>query len=37
MLRFATLFMEAAEQNDAMSVPDYVAGFVYGMTGDNHL
>jgi len=22
---------------DAMAVPDFVAGFVFGMTGDNHL
>lgn len=23
--------------NDLMAVPDYVVGFLYGMTGDNHL
>ena len=22
---------------DAMAVPDFVAGFIYGMTGDNNL
>ena len=22
---------------EAMAIPDYVAGFIYGMTGDNHL
>lgn len=22
---------------EAMAIPDYVAGFMYGMTGDNHL
>ena len=23
--------------NDAMSVPDFVAGLIYGFTGSNHL
>lgn len=33
-----TLFaIEQAYTLDAMAVPDFVAGFVYGMTGDNHL
>ena len=29
--------LEEAYRLDAMTVPDFVAGFVYGMTGDNHL
>ena len=34
----ATVFaIEQAYMLEAMSVPDFVAGFVYGMTGDNHL
>ena len=33
-----SLFLYAAKAaNDLMTVPDYVAGFIYGMTGDNHL
>ena len=33
----AVFAIEQAYQIEAMSVPDFVAGFVYGMTGDNHL
>jgi len=22
---------------DAMAVPDFIAGFIFGLTGDNHL
>ena len=33
-----SLAMYAAQvANDVMTVPDYIAGFIYGMTGDNHL
>lgn len=35
---FATAVLAScASALDAMAVPDFVAGFVYGMTGDNHL
>lgn len=37
ILAMAAFAIEAAEMNDVMSVPDYVSGFIYGMTGDNHL
>ena len=39
MKSFATLAIVAASASafDAMAVPDFVAGFIYGMTGDNHL
>ena len=26
-----------AVELDAMAVPDFVAGFIFGLTGDNHL
>ncbi len=28
---------EAVANFDAMSIPDFIAGFIYGMTGDNDL
>ena len=31
------LAMEQVYSLEAMAVPDFVGGFVYGMTGDNHL
>jgi hypothetical protein len=35
---FATALVAAtASALDAKAVPDYLAGFVYGFTGDNHL
>ena len=37
-LAIASIYaIEQAYLIEAMSVPDFVAGFVYGMTGDNHL
>lgn len=33
----AAAIAASANAFDAMSVPDFVAGFIYGMTGDNHL
>lgn len=33
----AAIAASTASAFDAMAVPDFVAGFVYGMTGDNHL
>ena len=39
MKSFAVSAVVAASASafDAMAVPDFVAGFIYGMTGDNHL
>lgn len=39
MKTFAASAVIAASASafDAMAVPDFVAGFIYGMTGDNHL
>ena len=37
MLGLTMQVLEEAYRIDAMTVPDFVAGFVYGMTGDNHL
>ena len=39
MKSFAASAVIAASASafDAMAVPDFVAGFIYGMTGDNHL
>jgi len=39
MKAFAASAVIAASASafDAMAVPDFVAGFIYGMTGDNHL
>ncbi len=39
MKTFAAAAAVAASASafDAMAVPDFVAGFIYGMTGDNHL
>ena len=37
MLGLTMQVLEEAYRMDAMTVPDFVAGFVYGMTGDNHL
>ena len=37
MLGLTALVLEEAYRMDAMAVPDFVAGFVYGMTGDNQL
>ena len=38
MKTFAVAVIAAsASAFEAMSVPDFVAGFIYGMTGDNHL
>jgi hypothetical protein len=35
---FATAAVAAtASASDLMAVPDFVAGFIYGLTGDNHL
>lgn len=36
-LAAAVFAIEEAYKLDAMAVPDFVGGFVYGMTGDNHL
>ena len=33
----AAIAASTASAFDAMAVPDFVAGFMYGMTGDNHL
>lgn len=33
----AALIATSASAFDAMSIPDFIAGFIYGMTGDNHL
>ena len=33
----AAVIAASASAFDAMAVPDFVAGFIYGMTGDNHL
>ena len=33
----AAIFAASASAFDAMAVPDFIAGFMYGMTGDNHL
>ena len=33
----AAIIAASASAFDAMAVPDFVAGFMYGMTGDNHL
>ena len=32
-----SLLLSAANAVDVMAVPDYIAGWIYGMTGDNHL
>ena len=37
MLSLFSFAAQEAYRMDAMAVPDYVAGFIYGMTGDNHL
>ena len=37
MLEITAIALEQAYKLEAMAVPDFVAGFVYGMTGDNHL
>ena len=37
MLEMTAFALEQAYKIEAMAVPDFVAGFVYGMTGDNHL
>ena len=36
---FASAAIAAASANalDAMAIPDFVAGLIYGLTGDNHL
>jgi hypothetical protein len=35
---FATaLIAAAASAFDLLAIPDYTAGFIYGMTGANHL
>lgn len=33
----AALIAASASALDTLAIPDYVAGFIYGMTGDNHL
>ena len=33
----AALIASSASAFDAESIPDFIAGFIYGMTGDNHL
>ena len=33
----AVLNAQVQAQNDLMAVPDFIAGFMYGMTGFNHL
>ena len=33
----AAIIAASASAFDAMAVPDFIAGFMYGMTGDNHL
>ena len=33
----AAAIAASASAFDAMAVPDFIAGFMYGMTGDNHL
>ena len=39
MKTFAAAAVVAASASafDAMAIPDFVAGFIYGMTGDNQL
>ena len=37
MKTFAAAVLAATASADAMAVPDFIAGFMYGMTGDNHL
>ena len=37
LLDFATRIELFEYGLEAMAIPDYVAGFMYGMTGDNHL
>lgn len=39
MRTFAAAAVMAAYASafDVMAAPDFVAGFIYGMTGDNHL
>ena len=37
MRTFAAAVIAAVANADAMAVPDWIAGFIYGMTGDNHL
>ena len=39
MKTFAASAVIAASASafDVLAVPDFVAGFIYGMTGDNHL
>jgi len=38
MKTFATACLAAtATAFDAIAVPDFISGFIYGMTGDNHL
>ena len=33
----AAVIAASASALDAMSIPDFIAGFMFGMTGDNHL
>jgi len=33
----AAIMAASASAFDVMAAPDFVAGFIYGMTGDNHL
>ena len=33
----AAVIAAYASAFDVMAAPDFVAGFIYGMTGDNHL
>ena len=37
MKTFAAAVIAATANADAMAVPDWIAGFMYGMTGDNNL
>ena len=37
MKTFAAAVVAATAHADVMAVPDFIAGFMYGMTGDNHL
>ena len=33
----AAVIAASASALDAMSIPDFITGFMFGMTGDNHL
>ena len=33
----AAIMAASASALDVMAAPDFVAGFIYGLTGDNHL